>query len=151
MVWNYLGKARALPGFLASLPATPVTLTEVVDQLKPALDRWPELNEVIHAAQCGKIEQVELTEDEEEQRIRFLAAWPGLGPVDCGLFAVSMLRKWKLLTCDTELAKVAAKECLDMADFGQLLDHAVEGGFLSPEDRCWILAYSNGHTGHRNR
>ena len=150
MVWNYVGKAKALPGFLASLPAIPVTPTEVVYQLKPALGRWPELNEVIHAAQCGKIEQVELTEDEEEQRIRFLAARSGLGPEDCGLLAVSMLRKWKLLTCDGALATVAAEEGIAMADFGPLLDQAVENGFLSSEDRWWILAYSKGHAGHRN-
>ena len=149
MVWNYVAKARALAGFLASLEP-PVTLVEVVNQLKPALGRWPELNEVVLATEHGGIETTELSEEEEEQRVRLLAARPGLGPVDCGLLAVAALRQWRLLTCEKALTKVAADAGIALADFGALLDEAVEAGFLSAGDRSWILAYSNGHIGHRS-
>jgi len=149
MVWNYIGKAKALPGFLASLSAIPVTLIEVVDQLKPALCRWPELSEIITAVERADIQTIDLSEAEEEQRIRFLARLPGLGPVDCGLLAVAMLRKWKLLTCERVMLKVAAREGIDTVEVESLLDQGVEYGFLSVEDRSWILAYSNGNTGHR--
>ena len=151
MVWNYIAKARALTGFLASLPDIPVTLTEVLGQIRLALGKWPELNELTLAAERGEIEETELSEEEEEQRIKFLARHPGLAAVDCGLLAVSTLRKWKLLTRDKAILSVAARAGIITVSLEPLLDQAVEGGFLSPEDSSWILAYSNGHTGHRTR
>lgn len=150
MIWNYVGKARVLSGFLASLPAIPITSVEVVDQLRPALGRWPELGAIVTAVENGEIDSIELDQEEEESRIALLTQFPGLGVVDCGLLAVASRRQWTLLTCDQALRKAAVRIGIDAVDFAQLVDEAVSKGCMSASDQSWVLAFSRGHTGHRD-
>lgn len=150
-VWNYFAKARALGGFLASLEEAPVILPDVVEQLRLALGKWPGLNEVVLAVERGAIQASQPTDKETEEAYRILAAKPGFGLVDCTLLAVCKLRRWRLLTCDTEMLKTAAKAGIDVVGLAPLLDYAVERGFLSTEDHQWVTAYWHGHTGHRGK
>jgi predicted nucleic acid-binding protein len=150
MVWNYLGKAKVLSSFLSSLPATPITLTEVEEQLRSALSKWPELDSILAAVKNQEIEVIELDQEEEELRTTLLTRFQGLGVVDCGLLAVALRRGWKLLTCDQALQKKAVKMDIETVELEQLLNEALEKGCISYCDQMWVLDYSRGHVGHRD-
>lgn len=150
LVWNYVGKAGVLPGFLAWLGTDLVTLTEVIEQLRPALGAWPELIAVMEAQGTGEIQAVEPDRDEEALRLEFLIRWPGLGPVDCGLLAVAQQRSWTLLTCDRTLLNKAKQIGVVTADLTSLLDQGVNLGYMSKDDRLWVTSFSTGHAGRRN-
>ena len=151
MVWNYVAKAGCLDGFLAALNLPPVVLPRVVQQLKDAVTRWPELAWVLQAEDDGRIECLELTSDEQLLQISLLNEHPGLGDVDCALLAVASVRGWMLLTCDDKLSRVARKLKIQQADLKDVMDDAVASNCLTDADRQWVVYYSEGGTTQRPR